>query len=283
MTITKRVIALKRKNRLESFYSRKSARHFQVFWGADGFEEDLDNEFDTQRHSSHYNWEPRAGVVGAAISHARVICTFAKGEGDASDTLVVAEDDALISDFFDEVLAATFSIRHNGFVNFSHLSAGERRPNFRSRTELERQISLLSRPILAGKGLRKRLFRAGPYAGILWGAGLYSISRGAARTFMNYIEDENRVYWVADDFNLFWREMGIPSLVVKPGLCSFYGDSVINEADESFMDNWHAVKVTTVREFLAPSARISKVHLIGEATVAHLRAARGPQRSDGLE
>lgn len=268
--IEKRVIALRRKNRLDQFFSRPGAAGFEVFWGVDGRSDAPEKVFDRERFTRHYGMEPSPGRMGCALSHAKLMAEFAAGSGSDSDLLLVAEDDALLSPFLDAVIDSLSQRAPIDFIVLNHLSAGTRKPHVCSPTERERQISAMSRPILATSSGRRKIFRVGPYAGVLWGAGLYLVSRKAARVYSCHSDYGARVSWLADDLNRFYFEMGLNALVLKPGLCDWVGDSISSNRDSEYMDELHSVSVDTWRERLAPRMRINKAKLVALATADHV-------------
>lgn len=271
---SRRVIALKSRNRLDSFFSRSASQGFEVHWGVDGAVEETESRFDMDRARRHYGSDLKPGQVGCSLSHAQLWQEFAQGPGDDREIMVVAEDDALLTDHFMQVVSKVAMLPDVECVNLSHASAGARTPDARSQTEQQRQISLLSRAIVSKAPRSTKVFRVGPYAGVMWGTGLYLVTRGAARKFAAYLDSTPRIWWLADDFNQFAYLMNIDCRAIKPGLCDWSGDSVIHDSGNEFMSTLHSVPGKGLRVALAPRARMRKAALVGAATFQHLEKMR---------
>lgn len=232
------VISLPGTDRRAALARRPGLRDFEVFDAYDSRDGSGHPFFDEEVFRRRYGRGPFPGEVGVTISHFLVLQRFAHAEGDDEDVIVVAEDDAVPSADLDAVLHRI--LRHRGPLDLILLGelgtvAARRGKGVMAHGPSSSwvQFSLFSWPV--GPRWAPFSFRVGHYTGMAWGAGLYAMSRVAARRFVDLV-DRERADWVADDFIRWAPRAGIDVVAVTPRLATFESGTTLARGDRSHAD-----------------------------------------------
>lgn len=278
------VISLPGDPRREAFLARPGSRGFRVhdaFDGRDGRGHPL---FDEAVFAHRYGRPPLGGEVGVSISHYLVLEQFACAPGAEDDMILVAEDDAVPVADLDQVLrralrgAAPVDVLLLGELGSLPHADRAHRPWWAA-SSLAVQLSWLARP--AGPAGRPLSVRRGRWRGEAWGVGLYAMSRGAARRYVELVR-RHRIEWVADDFTRWGELADIDVQVVLPALATFEGPSTIKPPREATPPS------RALRRRWRESLSTGRAHLVilvrgAQATAKDLRARRrrrpGPRES----
>lgn len=278
------VISLAGDPRREAFLARPDSRGFRVhdaFDGRDGRGHPL---FDEAVFAHRYGRPPLGGEVGVSISHYLVLEQFACAPGAEEDMILVAEDDAVPVADLDQVLrralrgAAPVDVLLLGELGSLPHADRAHRPWWAA-SSLAVQLSWLARP--AGPADRPLSVRRGRWRGEAWGVGLYAMSRGAARRYVELVR-RHRIDWVADDFTRWGELADIDVQVVLPALATFEGPSTIKPPREATPPS------RALRRRWRESLSTGRAHLVilvrgAQATAKDLRARRrrrpGPRES----
>jgi GR25 family glycosyltransferase involved in LPS biosynthesis len=219
------VITLADSPRIAEFQAQAGGDKFEVFAAFDGRTGAVPPEFDAVDFERIVGLEPTGGEIGCAVSHFRVISDFAEGEGNDSDLLLVAEDDARLSPVFEETIKRLLRRSHNlDIVNLAPAFGRCDKSDFDGYFERTLRLSLLSNPIGAPWPWSRL---AGSYHGTLWGTALYLISRCAAREYSTLVAQHGGIGWRADDFSIWPPAAGLHVTAVRPSLAGRYGPSSI--------------------------------------------------------
>lgn len=292
------VVSLPGSDRRRGFFAQPLAGVFEVAEAFHGATQDWTPYFDAARFAEHYGRAPVPAEIGCAISHARVIRDFAAEAGADSDVLLVAEDDARFTEDFARVGRTLLQspLGHDVVV----LGDGwtrHRRTVVRRRITAMSQVSWLSR-VLRGK---RRLYRVGRYAGHGDCAGLYAITRRAARAFDDYVRSlpGEKLEHVADAWPAFQELCGWDVALTRPSLVTWSGGSTILAPEDLEREaaELAAAPPLTLRDRLAlrvaARSRIRGARLALRATVddlafrrtrrASVKAQRGTSRRSPRE
>ncbi|MCT1916087.1 glycosyltransferase family 25 protein [Kocuria rhizophila] len=283
------VVSLPGSDRRRGFFAQPLAGVFEVAEAFHGATQDWTPYFDAARFAERYGRAPVAAEIGCAISHARVIRGFAAEAGADLDVLLVAEDDARFTEDFARVGRTLLQSRlaHDVVVLGDGWTRHRRTAVRRHLTGIS-QVSRLSR-VLRG---RRRLYRVGRFAGHGDCAGLYAITRRAARAFDNYIRSlpGEKLEHVADAWPAFRELCGWDVALTRPSLVTWSGGSTIlaPEDQEREAAELAAAPPLTLRDRLvllvAARSRIRGARLALRATVDDLafrwarRSGRGERR-----
>lgn len=228
--VDKAVIALPDTNRLDTFYSRPGAEGFRVaeaFDGRTGAGTDL---FDVDRFVERVGREPLGGEIGCAISHFQVLQDFALTSGRGDDVLIVAEDDALLSTNFEEVLGRVLDrARDLAYVILADPYGEADRGDFFGYSEYSVRLSALATPV--GPPWNPWQFRVGRYTGLAFGAGLYAVTRDAAKKYERFVAERGSLSWVADDYSHWATGAGVRVSFLRPNLASWAGGTTLGRED----------------------------------------------------
>lgn len=262
------VISLPGSNRIDSFMAQPMAKGFEVFEAIDGRLQESQYNFSMKRYMNYYQHPPTPGQVGCAISHFRVIRSFAVTEGPPSSTLLVAEDDSRFGMDFPGVLG---KINKNGPFDIGVLA--DRKPTnpraaFQRMLMAESQLSLFSKFIATPS----RIYRFGRFEGDPYCAALYVITRHGARKFIAETELRGGLPWtVADDWALFRDQYGMDIKVLRPGLVSYEGDSSTRSDDSMAQDHLingsYAGIIGRAKTAVAVRSRLAAARLATRATI----------------
>ncbi|MGJ6980386.1 glycosyltransferase family 25 protein [Aestuariimicrobium soli] len=266
------VIALPDENRLESFRACPGGESFRVFWAVDGRGGRAAERFDTNRFVARVGSPATGGEMGCVLSHLSVVTAFANEVGADTDLMVVAEDDALLGRDFEAVLDRLVRrLRPIGVVVLADPFGAAGRRDFFGASERWAQLSALAVPV--GPAHRPLQYRVGRVEGHLMGAGLYLITRRAARRYADWAALQGRPHWVADDYGFWAREARIGVRLVRPNLAGWVGGTQLERpepgrATEILREHQRSGSLLErLRWRLAPRTRLRRL-------AASLRAAR---------
>ncbi|MGQ4538440.1 glycosyltransferase family 25 protein [Dermabacteraceae bacterium P7074] len=215
--------------RRDRFFSSPSATGFRIFPAFDGRSGEIPDFFDTEKFFNISGKPPTPGEVGCAASHYMVIRDFASSKGSNSDLILIAEDDAILSKNLDFVISKI--LEKSSLLDYCVLADAYGNADLYSLDSPAIKIchhSLFSRPIFI-KG-EPYIYKIGYFSGILYGAGLYLMSRKAAKIYVDYVERVGKMYWVSDQYDYWPDRMGIKVSLLRPNLAEYCGDSTVRKS-----------------------------------------------------
>lgn len=220
------VIALDDSRRLDAFFQQPAARGFRVFSAVDGRRgrKSLEPLFDFDEAARRWKYEMPVSHAACALSHFRVAEEFARGGGADTDLILVAEDDAHFTPRAPGVIEAVSG--GGDPVDLVILADGYGEgedPGFFGASATDASLSLLCRWVR----VNGRTFRYGSYEGAVQGAGLYLLSRGAARRYCDFVTKAGAICWPSDWFHLWAIQAGIVPMLLRPGVAQWRGDSTL--------------------------------------------------------
>lgn len=279
--ITSRVvIALPGSDRLVGFQAQPGASSFEVFEAFDGRQGAVPPFFDVRAFEARYGVPARGGEIGCAASHYLALKAFARAPGRDSDLLLVCEDDARWTSVFWRTLRRIERLPGN--LTYVLLSDVLGVPNGRalySHSEKNGRLSLLAWPVGWCAGAPRRL---GYVGGTVWGTGCYLISRACARRYVEHV-GRSSISWKADDYRVWSRDVGVRILLLRPGLCSWDGETTIGSpafavVDDSSRDGAREGLVQRVRSRLAVGTRARRLRESLHVARQDLASRRRPAR-----
>ncbi|MGQ8819984.1 glycosyltransferase family 25 protein [Bibersteinia trehalosi] len=208
----KYLISLDKDNlRRELFFSQPDTADFQIFSAFNTMsesEEYLSKRFELTNFLQKYGRRATKGEVGCTLSHLgvyqQIIQDDSIGENEFS---LICEDDVLFHQDFPVVLQAILNQQSSADMI---LLGQSKIAKFNDR-ELE-----LNYPTAFLTDLKQTGFAIGyPYKNYYAGTVSYLIRKSAARIFLQTLEQE-KPFWLADDFILFGDEFGLNIQVVRP-------------------------------------------------------------------
>lgn len=219
------VIGLEGSERTVGFFRQAEASDFEWFKAIDGRSGYVPDYFDIDGFTARFNRPPYGGEIGCAASHYEVIKSFADGEGDSSDWMIVAEDDARFTSDFSKIWKRCLPKGTSPMlVSFA---AGFSLPG-------KRHLGCMSQKLCSVSLFSKIVGWAGAYPyvcgyvyGELWGAGLYAINRVAARNYVALV-GKHGIQWQADSYHLWASPCDIRVLLVRPSLAAWEGETSID-------------------------------------------------------
>lgn len=278
--VRKRVIALPGSPRVQGFHAQPEAAGFITSWGFDGRAEDTGPCFDQERSVRHYSQDTVSsahllpGQIGCAVSHYRLLREFAQQPGPGDELMLVSEDDVRFSPSFRPILEKILRQEEGLELGLLCESDGSADATpFSSYSRRDMQLSLLARPV----GPRRPFsHRFGVYGGRIWSTGLYLVSRDAARRITALATAEGRIWWLADDYQLFERQAGVRARALRPGVVDYAGESAIGYTDwRAGADEEQERSRPTLRERLALRTRLHRLGLVLAGTRKDLAGRRG--------
>lgn len=227
------VISVKGSPRTAQFLGQPSGASFRVHWACNGrLGEGLDR-FDVAGFERRYGRLPAPGEIGCAISHLDVLTDFGEGRGGPDDVLLVAEDDAVLAEDFEEVLRRVAATSGWDWVLLANPFEPCGLSYFDSRIRHAAVLAATARPV--GSWHRPFKYRLGRFRGWLYGAGLYLVTRRSARLLVDLYRSETAVSWVADDYRDWHVRAGLTDIrLLRPNLAGWLGGSEIAEVRPHF-------------------------------------------------
>ncbi|GGH62948.1 glycosyltransferase family 25 protein [Rothia aerolata] len=233
MRVVKYVIALKSSSRLKKFQQQEFSNGFSIWDAFNGVEEPVPDFVDLKSFEQGLGRPPLPGEFGYSVSH-YLLCKNFVETGKIDELMLVAEDDARFSNKAESVISRV--VRWTdwskvGIVVLASpgLAAGERR--FRSIPQKAAVMSILSRPV-GWNGIYP--FILGSFDGMAIGTGCYLISFQAAQKYVDLVEYGDKIAWVADHYNIWAKKAGVEVQLLRPGICSWEGESTIGGLDHDW-------------------------------------------------
>lgn len=263
MNIYKYVISLEGSSRIDGFKKQKGAENFKIFDAIDG-KYYSGQDFNRNGFRNLYGFDASDPVVGCAVSHYLVMRDFILNSSDDSDLLLVAEDDAIFSKNFEEVVEGV--VKDISGLQVALLAtpfSSADKKNFFSDDEYWFQQSLIGK-----KYLNK--YKLARYDGTVWGAGLYVMTRDAACNYIKFVERCSGIHWVADAWDYFKDPANLDILVVKPSLASWVGDSGIQAHGFIEKNGYSNTKIGKIKELVGLRTRCKRARSVVAATLYNL-------------
>lgn len=226
---SRRVIALADSTRINDFLAQPQAAGFTIFPAIDGrFDAStVEPYFDFQTARHRWGYEMPPSHAACAASHYLVIAEFAAQSGSSRDFLLVAEDDARFTPRFARVVERV--VNSNTPVELVVLADGfgeGERASFVGPSVASASLSWLA----SAFWVSGRMFRFGIYRGAVQGTGLYLVSRSAARKYVSFVEESGKLFWPADWFHYWAVGAKIETLLLRPGIATWEGESTLGHA-----------------------------------------------------
>lgn len=210
----RRVIALADSARLDNFRKQPGAKGFTVFNAIDSRDGSVPEGFDPEFFVLRYGRSPLPGEMGCAISHLAVMREFAAWASD-EEILVVAEDDARLSPYFEEDLPVVLrSAAHADVLMLANGYSVMDGP-FWDRGARWLTLSPLGRRVACRRGRPRFRWVGLVRARVEVGTVCYAVTASAARRISEHAAAG--VYWVADDARMS-EELDLRVYHVRPYL-----------------------------------------------------------------
>lgn len=260
------VIALDDSTRLPAFFARPGAEQFVVQPAVDARRGEGADEFAVNAYRQQFGTDPGTTEMAIAASHYRVLRAFAEEDGAPTDVLAVAEDDALLSSDYERITARIVRAGLvRGVVVLAHPRSDAGTSHVSGYSEYTVQLSLGAR-VVGRTG--PHAYRVGHYVGVLWGTGLYLVSRDGARQHVGAVHRHGGIPWLADDWGYIGRLADLDVRFLRPNLAGWIGDSTFRE-QPPVVDRFQARSATDyLRRTVAVRTRVQN---LGNSTAAGLR------------
>lgn len=211
----KYVISLdKDTHRRELFFSQPNTADFQVFSAFNTMnetEEGLNKRFDLSRFLQKYGRNVTKGEVGCTLSHLGVYQLIAEDEHILDrEFVLVCEDDALFNHEFEANLQAILQQPNTADI----LLVGQSKIADFEHSELELTYPTTFR-FLQTKIGSNGFAVCYPYKNYYAGTVAYLIRKSAVKRILAELQQQ-RAYWLADDFILFGNKLGLDIQIVRP-------------------------------------------------------------------
>lgn len=202
----------KDKQRRALFFSQPDTADFCIFSAINTMQlewEELAQQFDLVQFEQRYGREVTKGEIGCTLSHLEVYRLIVEDESVAeNDYALVCEDDALFAPNFQQNLTALLS--QNNAMSIVLIGQSK----IAKFNDIELEINYPTTfPFLCHKA--GEVIYAYPYKSYFAGTVGYLIKKSAARVFLKSLEQE-KPFWLADDFLLFETQFNLPNQVVRP-------------------------------------------------------------------
>ena len=203
---------VKDEQRRQLFFSQPDTEDFQVFSAVNTMEckwDELNEIFDLRRFKQHYGREITKGEVGCTLSHLEVYRLIVEDENvDEEEYALVCEDDALFNENFQQNLMALLTHCNQMPI----VLIGQSKILQFNDVELEVNYPITFSFLCHKAGQVKYDY---PYKSYFAGTVGYLIKKSAARAFLTLLE-QNKPFWLADDFLLFETKFSLQNQVVRP-------------------------------------------------------------------
>lgn len=219
------VISLSGSPRRKSFFEQEFSSDFKVWEAFDGRDGAGEQYFDRMGFEKLHGRAPEGGEIGCTISHVNLLAYFAQKEGRDDDLMLVAEDDAVFSGDAQAVITRVAEGKDIDWALLGDPYEDPRRDPFWSVGRDRWSLTLLARPV--GPKARPWRYRLGEAEGKRMGAGLYLVSREAARRLTDYARRFG-LHFVADDYGVWHDGASVTPLLLRPTVAGWLGDSEIN-------------------------------------------------------
>ncbi|MGV3102480.1 glycosyltransferase family 25 protein [Rothia sp. 32237D007AR] len=229
----KYVIALDGSQRIDGFCKQPYAQDFHIWQAYNGYENPIPEFVNLAGLEKCLRRKPSLGEIGCSISHYLVCKNFVENHKD-EDFLLVAEDDARFHPKTPLIINRSIKItdwKRTGIIVFSGSGLEH---GIRKFTAPEQGMAAMSVKSLPVGWAGRYPFILGKFDGNALGAGLYLISRTAAEKLVDYVERESRLSWPSDHYHVWVKPLDIGIKIVRPGLCSWEGESTIGGQDHDW-------------------------------------------------
>lgn len=201
--------------RRELFFSQPNTDDFEIFNAINTMnetEESLSALFDIDKFSRRYGRKITKGEVGCTLSHLKVYEKVVENESIAENEFVlICEDDALFAENFqgnlDAIIKQTISadivlVGQSKIPSFDHFELDINYPTTFS--FLENKIN------------DTQYKYSYPYRNYFAGTVGYLIKKTTARAILEQVKQNQKPFWLADDYGLFGRFFNINTMVIRP-------------------------------------------------------------------
>ncbi len=201
--------------RRELFFSQPDTADFNVFNAINTMnlsQSELESRFDFNGFKQAYGREVTKGEIGCTLSHLAVYQKIVDDETvQANDYALVCEDDALLAENFQQNLTALLT---ENFTADIILVGQSKIPTF---DDIELKINYPTTLRFLQKKIATTGYRyAYPYKNYFAGTVAYLIKKSACQKFLDYIEQQQKIFWLADDFIWFEKQLGLDIVVIRP-------------------------------------------------------------------
>ena len=200
--------------RRELFFAQPDSQDFAVFSAINTMQKEwpeLNQQFDLAKFEQHYGRKVTKGEIGCTLSHLAVYQQIVDDEQVAEqDYALVCEDDALFNQNFGETLQALN--QQNCALDL--MLIGQSKIAQFNDVELEINYPTTFSPLR--HSINKQFKYAFPYKSYFAGTVGYLIKKSAARKFLQEVKNNQKPFWLADDFLLFENQFSINNNVVRP-------------------------------------------------------------------
>nr|WP_060828991.1 glycosyltransferase family 25 protein [Aggregatibacter actinomycetemcomitans]BAO56801.1 putative uncharacterized protein [Aggregatibacter actinomycetemcomitans] len=213
MIMNKYLVSLdKDVQRRELFFAQPGTAEFSVFPAINTMQKDWDvlsAVFNPVKFEQHYRRKVTKGEIGCTLSHLEVYRQIVADEKVAEkDYALVCEDDALFNKNLPENLTALLAQHCTADI----ILIGQSKIAGFDDMELEINYPTTFAFLRANVGAATYAY---PYKSYFAGTVAYLIKKSAARTFLAILEQE-KPFWLADDFLLFETQFKLNNNVVRP-------------------------------------------------------------------
>jgi len=201
--------------RRKLFFSQPDTADFDVFNAINTMNlspSELESRFDFNGFKQAYGREVTKGEIGCTLSHLAVYQKIVDDETvQANDYALVCEDDALLAENFQQNLTALLT---ENFTADIILVGQSKIPTF---DDIELKINYPTTFRFLQKKIATTGYRyAYPYKNYFAGTVAYLIKKSACQKFLDYIEQQQKIFWLADDFIWFEKQLGLDIVVIRP-------------------------------------------------------------------
>lgn len=209
----KYVISLaKDEHRRSLFFAQADTQDFAIFFAINTMSfpvSSLKEQFDDIKFSQYYQREVTQGEIGCVLSHLAVYQKIVEAQQIAEhEYSLICEDDALFCSDFSQTLSSILSTPLNADI----VLLGQSKINDFDHVELEINYPTTLTCLQKKRGNYSIGY---PYRNYFAGTVAYLIRKSAAQTLLNHAQ-ENRPYWLADDFILYEKQFGLDIQIIRP-------------------------------------------------------------------
>ena len=198
--------------RRELFFAQPDTADFVVFSAINTMQKEWDElaeVFNPTKFEQHYGRNVTKGEIGCTLSHLAVYCQIVEDQNvTENDYALVCEDDALFNANLSPKTIALLTEKCDADIVLIGQSKIAEFNNVELEINYPTTFSFLRQTI-------GDVTVAYPYKSYFAGPVAYLIKKSAARAFLKQLEQE-KPFWLADDFLLFETQFQINNNVVRP-------------------------------------------------------------------
>ena len=198
--------------RRELFFAQPDTADFVVFSAINTMQKEWDElaeVFNPTKFEQHYGRNVTKGEIGCTLSHLAVYCQIVEDQNvTENDYALVCEDDALFNANLSPKTIALLTEKCDADIVLIGQSKIAEFNNVELEINYPTTFSFLRQTI-------GDVTVAYPYNRYFAGTVAYLIKKSAARAFLKQLEQE-KPFWLADDFLLFETQFQINNNVVRP-------------------------------------------------------------------